>query len=73
MSDILSHRFLQTAGFIIFLNKQDKLREKIVVEKKSIADAYPDYSKYKLETKGKLPTALICYEIRVLCSFYMLY
>jgi len=45
-------RFLHAAGVIVFLNKQDVLKEK-VESGKSIAKYFPDYAKYQLDSKGK--------------------
>lgn len=49
---LLFLRFLQTAGFIIFLNKQDKLREKVVQDKKSLTETFPEYATYELHKNG---------------------
>ncbi|KAG0726289.1 Guanine nucleotide-binding protein G(f) subunit alpha [Chionoecetes opilio] len=43
-------RFLKDSGFIVFLNKQDILKEK-VASGKCIGDHFPDYSSYTLEDK----------------------
>ena len=45
-------RFLQGAGFILFMNKQDKLKEKVTIERKSIVENFPDYENYKVHPKG---------------------
>ncbi|XP_071549528.1 guanine nucleotide-binding protein G(s) subunit alpha-like [Panulirus ornatus] len=47
-------RFLRSSGFIVFLNKQDILREKVVDARKSIGDHFPDYVDYKLESKDRV-------------------
>ncbi|CAL4121790.1 unnamed protein product [Meganyctiphanes norvegica] len=46
-------RFLREAGTIIFLNKQDILKQKIIEEKKNIGDYFPEYQNYKLDPKDK--------------------
>jgi len=48
--DIWHSRFLQDAGVIVFLNKQDILKEKIE-SGKSIASYFPDYKKYEMNSK----------------------
>lgn len=46
-------RFLKNSGFIVFLNKQDILKEK-VTSGKCIGDHFPDYSDYRLEDKDRV-------------------
>lgn len=46
-----SIRFLLGAGMIVFLNKQDTLKEK-VESGKSIAKYFPEYSRYEMNSKG---------------------
>ncbi|KAG7169377.1 Guanine nucleotide-binding protein G(f) subunit alpha-like [Homarus americanus] len=46
-------RFLKNCGFIVFLNKQDILREKVVSGRKNIGDHFPDYVTYKLESRDR--------------------
>jgi len=48
--DIWHSRFLQNAGVITFLNKQDMLKEK-VESGKSIAPYFPEYDKYQMSSK----------------------
>ncbi|KAK7077751.1 hypothetical protein SK128_026073, partial [Halocaridina rubra] len=48
---VWASRFLKDSGFIIFLNKQDILKDKIVNQGKSIGDYFPEYSNYKLAKK----------------------
>ncbi|XP_063590477.1 guanine nucleotide-binding protein G(f) subunit alpha-like [Penaeus indicus] len=48
-------RFLKDAGFIVFLNKQDILKDKVVNSKKCIGDYFPDYANYKLDVKDRDP------------------
>lgn len=48
--DIWHSRFLQDAGVIVFLNKQDMLKEK-VESGKSIAPYFPEYNKYQMSSK----------------------
>lgn len=48
-------RFLKDAGFIVFLNKQDILKDKVVNSKKRIGDYFPDYANYKLDMKDRDP------------------
>lgn len=45
-------RFLRDAGVIVFLNKQDILKEKIE-SGKSIASYFPEYKKYRMSRKGE--------------------
>jgi hypothetical protein len=45
-------RFLRDAGVIVFLNKQDMLKEKIE-SGKSIAPYFPEYKKYQMSSKGE--------------------
>jgi hypothetical protein len=51
-------RFLQDAGVILFLNKQDMLKEK-VESGKSIAPYFPEYNKYQMSSKGEYISVLI--------------
>ncbi|XP_050712293.1 guanine nucleotide-binding protein G(s) subunit alpha-like [Eriocheir sinensis] len=46
-------RFLKNSGFIVFLNKQDILKEK-VGSGKNIGDHFPEYADYKLEDKDRV-------------------
>jgi len=48
--DIWHSRFLQNAGVIMFLNKQDMLKEK-VESGKSIARYFPEYNNYQMSSK----------------------
>lgn len=48
--DIWHSRFLEDAGVIVFLNKQDMLKEKIK-SGKSIAPYFPEYKKYQMSSK----------------------
>nr|XP_027238812.1 guanine nucleotide-binding protein G(f) subunit alpha-like [Penaeus vannamei] len=48
-------RFLKDAGFIVFLNKQDILKDKVVNSKKHIGDYFPNYADYKLDVKDQDP------------------
>jgi guanine nucleotide-binding protein subunit alpha len=48
--DIWHSRFLRDAGVIVFLNKQDILKEKIE-SGKSIASYFPEYKKYRMSRK----------------------
>ena len=45
-------RFLSEAGFILFLNKQDILEQKIR-EGKRLENFFPEFSRYHLDEKGK--------------------
>jgi len=51
-------RFLRDAGVIVFLNKQDMLKEK-VESGKSIAPYFPEYNKYQMSSKGEYISMLI--------------
>jgi len=51
-------RFLQNAGVIMFLNKQDMLKEK-VESGKSIARYFPEYNNYQMSSKGEYISVLI--------------
>ncbi|GFG30691.1 hypothetical protein Cfor_07468 [Coptotermes formosanus] len=48
--DIWHSRFLRHAGVIVFLNKQDMLKEKIE-SGKSVASYFPEYNKYQMSSK----------------------
>lgn len=50
---VWASRFLKDSGFIVFLNKQDILKDKIVSQQKSIGQYFPEYSEYKLESKDR--------------------
>jgi len=52
--NVWTSRFLQEAGFILFLNKQDKLREKIESGKSDILKFYPEYKNYQLPDKDRV-------------------
>lgn len=48
-STIWESPFLRQSGFILFLNKQDVLREKIAKDKgESLARAFPNFRNYQL-------------------------
>ncbi|KAJ9592990.1 hypothetical protein L9F63_015360 [Diploptera punctata] len=49
--DVWNTRFLEEAGVIVFLNKQDVLKEK-VKSGKSIAKYFPRYSEYEISGNG---------------------
>jgi len=51
-------RFLQDAGVIVFLNKQDLLKEK-VESGKSIGLYFPEYNEYQMNSKGEYISLLI--------------
>nr|CAD7197012.1 unnamed protein product [Timema douglasi] len=51
--DVWRSRFLLDAGFIIFLNKQDLLKEKIQ-SGKQVNRYFPDYEHYQLDKKGNI-------------------
>lgn len=53
-----SLRFLHDSGVIVFLNKQDVLKEK-VESGKSIATYFPEYSKYEMNSKGECNEVVI--------------
>ncbi|XP_045583676.1 guanine nucleotide-binding protein G(olf) subunit alpha [Procambarus clarkii] len=46
-------RFLKNSGFIVFLNKQDILRDKVVNRHKCIGDHFPEYTHYVLQSKDR--------------------
>lgn len=46
-------RFLRKSGKIVFLNKQDKLQEKIENGHR-VVDYFPDFSSYQLHHEGVL-------------------
>ncbi|KAA0189470.1 hypothetical protein HAZT_HAZT010742 [Hyalella azteca] len=52
--NVWTSRFLQSAGFIIFLNKQDKLKEKVVTEKRSLSEHFPDFDKYEVNARDQV-------------------
>ena len=45
-------RFLKTISVILFLNKQDLLRDKVLAGKSKIEDYFPDYSRYRIPEDG---------------------
>jgi guanine nucleotide-binding protein G(s) subunit alpha len=45
---IWTNRWLKTISVILFLNKQDLLRKKIVEEKRKIEDYFPEYANYQI-------------------------
>ncbi|XP_069690430.1 guanine nucleotide-binding protein G(f) subunit alpha isoform X1 [Periplaneta americana] len=49
-SDVWHSRFLQEAGVIVFLNKQDVLQQKIE-SGKSIVQYFPEYKKYEMDSR----------------------
>ncbi|KAK8726246.1 hypothetical protein OTU49_010167 [Cherax quadricarinatus] len=46
-------RFLKYSGFIVFLNKQDILKEKVTHGRTRIAEYFPEYNNYKLLSKDR--------------------
>jgi len=44
---IWNNRFLKTISVILFLNKQDMLRLKVLAQKSKIEDYFPDYARYR--------------------------
>ncbi|XP_065676035.1 guanine nucleotide-binding protein G(s) subunit alpha isoform X2 [Hydra vulgaris] len=44
---IWNNRFLKTISVILFLNKQDLLREKVLAQKSKIEDYFADYARYR--------------------------
>nr|ALR73821.1 Gs protein alpha subunit [Tripedalia cystophora] len=45
---IWNNRFLKTISVILFLNKQDLLRDKVLAGKSKIEDYFPDYARYRI-------------------------
>ena len=48
---VWTNRFLQNVSIILFLNKQDILRERIVAGKFRLEDYFPEYYRYKIQDK----------------------
>lgn len=44
---IWNNRFLKTISVILFLNKQDLLRDKVLAQKSRIEEYFPDYVRYR--------------------------
>jgi len=44
---IWNNRFLKTISVILFLNKQDLLRDKVLAQKSKIEDYFPEYARYR--------------------------
>lgn len=47
-------RWLKTISVILFLNKQDLLRDKVRAGKSKIEDYFPDFARYRTPPDGKL-------------------
>jgi GTPase SAR1 family protein len=45
---IWNNRFLKTISVILFLNKQDLLKEKILAQKSKLEDYFPGYARYRI-------------------------
>lgn len=52
-------RWLKTISVILFLNKQDLLRDKVRAGKSKIEDYFPDFARYRTPPDGK--SFVICY------------
>jgi hypothetical protein len=46
-------RWLKTISVILFLNKQDLLRDKVRAGKSKIEDYFPDFARYRTPPDGK--------------------
>ena len=46
-------RWLRTISVILFLNKQDLLKEKVRAGKSKIEDYFPDFARYRTPPDGK--------------------
>lgn len=44
---IWNNRFLKTISVILFLNKQDLLRDKVLAQKSKIEEYFPEYARYR--------------------------
>eukprot|EP00795_Rhopilema_esculentum_P001171 gene1171-15529_t len=51
--NIWNNRFLKTISVILFLNKQDLLRDKVLAGKSKIEDYFPDYARYRIPEDAK--------------------
>lgn len=49
-----SPRWLRTISVILFLNKQDLLKEKVRAGKSKIEDYFPDFARYRTPPDGKI-------------------
>ena len=47
------HAWLRTISGILFLNKQDLLKEKVLAGKSKIEDYFPDFARYRTPPDGK--------------------
>jgi len=47
-SVIWNNRFLKTISVILFLNKQDLLKEKVLAQKSKLEDYFSDYARYRI-------------------------
>ena len=45
-------RFLKTISVILFLNKQDLLRDKIMAKKSKLEDYFADFARYRTPEDG---------------------
>ena len=45
---IWNNRFLKTISVILFLNKQDLLKEKVLAQKSKLQDYFPGYARYRI-------------------------
>ena len=46
-------RFLKTISVILFLNKQDLLRDKVLAQKSKLEDYFADFARYRTPEDGK--------------------
>ncbi|XP_076053838.1 guanine nucleotide-binding protein G(f) subunit alpha-like [Oratosquilla oratoria] len=51
--NVWNSRFLKGSGFIVFLNKQDVLKEKVMTGSRFIGDYFSDYHNYMLSEKDQ--------------------
>lgn len=52
-------RWLRTISVILFLNKQDLLKEKVRAGKSKIEDYFPDFARYRTPPDGK-DSSIVC-------------
>jgi len=50
----LHFRFLKTISVILFLNKQDLLRDKVLAQKSKLEDYFADFARYRTPEDGKI-------------------
>ena len=65
-----SFRFLKTISVILFLNKQDLLRDKVLAGKSKIEDYFPDYARYRIPEDGMITLVANLFLGFIFAKFY---